>query len=75
MLLAIRRDGEKKSPAVTIFFGYDKLEDIWTLEDLYQGHKNDGAFLYNIQFGVIYRIGELLVRLNEKKCHDKTVGS
>jgi hypothetical protein len=67
VLLAIRRDGEKKPPAVTTFFGYDKLEDIWTFEDLYQGHKNDGAFLYNIQFGVICRIGELLVRLQKHK--------
>jgi hypothetical protein len=33
-----------------------------TLEDLYQGHKNDGVFLYNTQFGGGgYRSGELLV--------------
>ena len=36
-----------------------KIYGLW--KTFTKGHKNDGAFLYNIQFGVIYRIGELLV--------------
>lgn len=34
----------RKNPLPSLLFSVTyKLENIWTLEDLYQGHKNDGA--------------------------------